>query len=181
MAIDLDEDHKLVTAAQKNPAAFGSIFARYYGPIFRYCALRAGDARDAEDLAMEVFTEALAALPRYRWQARPLLAWLFSIARNRRASNARRGAMRTRTAAREAAEVSPIGSDDELNEACIEARRLLGRMDGSTAEALVLRFVVGCSFEEIAALQGIALSAAKMRVYRAVAKARRVMGVEDEG
>jgi len=181
MAIDLSEDRKLVAAAQESPAAFSFIFARYYDPIFRYCALRTGNPRDAEDLAMDVFTEALAAFARYRWEGPPLLAWLFSIARNRAASNARSGSLRRRASADETAAASQRQQDNGLNEACIEARRLLGRMDGPTAEALVLRFVVECSFEQIADLLGITLSAAKMRVYRAIAKARRVMGVEDEG
>lgn len=175
MAIDLPEDHKLIVAAQENPAAFSSIFARYYGPIFRYGVLRTGNPGDAEDLAMEVFTEALAALPRFRWEGRPLLAWLFSIARNRTVSNARKATARRQSDAPD----SP--SANGLHEASAEARWLLGKLDGPTAEALVLRFVVDCSFEEIAAMQGIALSAAKMRVYRAVAKARRAMGVDDEG
>ena len=178
MAIDLVEDRKLITAAQQNPAAFSFVFARYYGPIFRYCVLRTGDPRDAEDLAMDVFTEAFAALPRFRWENRPLLAWLFSIARNRALTGARKGAVRRR---KSEAEAEPAWPDNGLNEACIDARRLLGRIDGATAEALVLRFVLDCSFEEIAKIQGGTLSAAKMRVYRAVAKARRAMGCRDEG
>lgn len=175
MAIDLHEDRKLIAAAQDNAAAFSFIFARYYGPIFRYCALRTGNPGDAEDLAMDVFTEALAALPRYRWDGRPLLAWLFAIARNRGVSAARKRAVR------QPVEYDAPANANGAHEACVEARRLLGKLDDATAEALVLRFVVGCSFEEIATLQGIALSAAKMRVYRAVAKARRAMGVDDEG
>jgi len=176
MAIDLSDDRKLIAAAQANAAAFGFVFARYYGPIFRYAVLRTGDPADAEDLAMDVFTEALAALPRFRWEDRPLLAWLFSIARHRSVSRRRKASGRAPSAA-----LDPPATHNGLHEASAEARRLLGKLDGATAEALVLRFVVDCSFEEIAALQGIALSAAKMRVYRAVAKARRVMGVDDEG
>lgn len=181
MPLDLDEDRKLVAAAQESPAAFSFIFARYYDPIFRYCALRTGSLRDAEDLAMDVFTDALGAMPRYRWEGRPLLAWLFSIARNRAASSHRSGWARKRGIADEQAEASQQEQDNGLSEACVEARRLLGRVDGPTAEALVLRFVVDCSFEEVADLLGIKVSAAKMRVYRVLAKARRLMGVEDEG
>jgi RNA polymerase sigma-70 factor (ECF subfamily) len=176
MAIDLHEDAKLILAAQANPAAFSFIFSRYYGPIFRYCVLRTGNARDAEDLAMDVFTEALAGLARFRWNGKPLLAWLFAIARHRGASDARKRTVRTAAVA-----VPTPPPSNGIDEACVEARRLLGKLDAPTAEALVLRFVVGCSFEEIAALQGVDLSAAKMRVYRAVAKARRVMGADDEG
>jgi len=175
MTFDLREDRKLITAAQANPAAFSFVFGRYYGPIFRYCVLRTGNSGDAEDLAMDVFTEALTALPRFRWEGRPLLAWLFAIARSRSTSNARKAAIR--------ASVAPAdtSSNNGVYEASVEVRRLLGKLDAPTAEALVLRFVVECSFEEIAALQGIALSAAKMRVYRALAKARRAMGNDDEG
>lgn len=180
MAIDLAEDRKLIAAAQETSAAFGFVFARYYGAVFRYFALRTGDPRDAEDLAMEVFVEALGALPRYRWQDRPLLAWLFGIARHRGITSARKRAVRER-AALGASAPGDSRTGNGAGEAWIEARRLLGRLDPPTAEALVLRFAMDCSFEEIATIQGGSVSAAKMRVYRAVARARRAMGVDDEG
>jgi RNA polymerase sigma-70 factor (ECF subfamily) len=179
MPIDLDEDRKLISAAKQNPAAFSFVFVRYYGAIFRFFALRAGDPREAEDLAMDVFVEALAALPRYRWQGRPLLAWLFAIARHRRVTSVRKRAVRARPM-EEPPSTEKGWLDNGAGDACIEARRLLGRLDGPTAEALVLRFAMDCSFEEIAAFQGGSLSAAKMRVYRAVARARRAMGGGDE-
>ena len=177
MPIDLAEDRKLIAAARENPAAFSFVFVRYYGSIFRYLALRTGDPREAEDLAMEVFAEAFAALPRYRWQDRPLVAWLFAIARHHRVTNVRKRAARAREG-----EAAPDQTwlDNGAGEACVEARQLLGRLDAPTAEALVLRFALECSFEEIAAVQGGSVSAAKMRVYRAVAKARRAMEVGDE-
>jgi RNA polymerase sigma-70 factor, ECF subfamily len=128
---------------------------------------------------MEVFEEALAALPRYRWQGRPLLAWLFAIARHRNLTSARRRAVREGAAEGRAAS-DRRWADNGASEACIEARRLLGCLDAATAEVLVLRFVMDCSLEEIAAVQGGSVSAAKMRVYRAVARARRAMGVDDE-
>jgi RNA polymerase sigma-70 factor (ECF subfamily) len=180
MPIDLDEDRKLIAAAKESPAAFSFVFARYYGAIFRFFALRVGDPREAEDLAMDVFVEALAALPRYRWQDRPLLAWLFAIARHQGVTRLRKRAVRSRPIE---APPSPEKGwlDNGAGEACVEARRLLGRLDSPTAEALVLRFAMDWSFEEIAALQGGSVSAAKMRVYRAVARARRAMGGGDEG
>jgi len=181
MAIDLGEDRRLLAAARESPVAFSFIFTRHYDPIFRYCALRTGDPRAAEDLAIGVFTEALAALPRYRWEGRPLLGWLFEIARHRTASNVRTGSARRRATLHQVSAMDQRERDDDLNEACTEARRLLGRVDGPTAEALVLRFAVGCSFDQIADLLGITTWAAKMHVYRAVAKARRIMGAEDEG
>ena len=178
MPIDLAEDRKLIAAAQESPAGFAFVFARYYPAIFRYFAIRTGDPREAEDLAMEVFTEALESLASFRWQGRPILAWLFGIARHRNLANVRKRAARESTAA-PPTESSWI--DNGTGETCIEARRLLGRLDPSTAEALVLRFALDCTFEEIAAVQGGGVSAAKMRVYRAVATARRAMGVDDEG
>jgi RNA polymerase sigma-70 factor (ECF subfamily) len=139
MAIDLGEDRKLITAAQLNPSAFSFVFARYYGPIFRYCVLRTGDPRDAEDLAMDVFTEAFAALPRFRWENRPLLAWLFSIARNRTVTRTRKSVVRGRRAE---ADAEPAWPDNGLNEACIDARRLLGRIGRGSGAALRARLLV---------------------------------------
>ena len=74
----VSSDEELVMRAQANPAAFAPLYRRYAGPIYGYCYRRLGTRELAEDATSQVFTKALAALPRYRGDAfRP---WLFTIA-----------------------------------------------------------------------------------------------------
>src|SRR5215467_4087739 len=75
----------LIQAAQRDLAAFGSLYARHVDRIYSYLLSRTGPARaeDAADLTQQVFVRALDALPRYQPRAGvSVAAWLFRIARN---------------------------------------------------------------------------------------------------
>ncbi len=74
------DDAALVVAAQADPHAFAPLYARYVGPVYRYCAARLDSREAAEDATAEVFARVLAALARYRDGS--FAAWLFRIAHN---------------------------------------------------------------------------------------------------
>ena len=60
----------LVARAQRDPAAFAPLYEAYFDAVYRYCYHRLGDWSAAEDAASLVFTNALAALPRFRTNVR---------------------------------------------------------------------------------------------------------------
>ena len=59
-------DALLVARAQRDPAAFSPLYEAYFDPVYRYCYHRLGSWEAAEDATSVIFTNALAALPRYR-------------------------------------------------------------------------------------------------------------------
>ena len=75
-----DDEAPLVAAARCDPRAFGPLYRRYVDPVYRYCSRRLGTREEAEDATSQVFTQALAGLPRLGNQ--PFRAWLFAIAHN---------------------------------------------------------------------------------------------------
>lgn len=81
-------DEALLRAAQRDPLAFAPLYQRYATPVFRYCFRQTSDAEVAADLAAQVFTKALEALPRFRFRdegataAPTVRSWLFAIAHN---------------------------------------------------------------------------------------------------
>lgn len=77
-------DGDLVRASLADPRAFGTLFDRYWDAIFGFCFLRVGDWHEAEDVASEVFVNALDSLNRFKSDEPnyTFRAWLFGIARN---------------------------------------------------------------------------------------------------
>lgn len=76
--IDVNDDELLAARAREHPAAFAPLYRRYARPVYLYCFRRLGNRELAEDATSQVFTKALAAMPRYRGDA--FRAWLFTIA-----------------------------------------------------------------------------------------------------
>src|SRR6266511_1465170 len=67
----------------------GRVYAEHHRAIFAYLLRRTGDVQSAEDLTQEVFADAVATLPRVFQPHRPLLPWLYTVARRRAIDAAR--------------------------------------------------------------------------------------------
>lgn len=147
--------------------------ARIYGYLYRL----EGNSEDALDLTQEVFFRAWRSFKTFRHGER-LLPWLYQIARNTQIESHRRK-QHARFSLDEAQEeigfevVSQGRSAVQLAEseqAQDRVQRALMTLAPEYREAVVLRFVEDLSYEEIAALQGVAVGTAKSRVYRAKEK-----------
>src|SRR5215204_273077 len=75
-----EDDATLVAQAKRDRQAFALLYRRYVETVYRYCYRRLGSQEEAEDATSQIFTRALAALPRLGDQ--PFRAWLFTIAHN---------------------------------------------------------------------------------------------------
>src|SRR5256714_3521867 len=78
-----------VERAKSDPAAFGELYDRYAGRIYRFVRARIRDDGLAEDITAEVFLSALRHIKGYRDQGRPFSCWLYRIAVNAVASHYR--------------------------------------------------------------------------------------------
>jgi RNA polymerase sigma-70 factor, ECF subfamily len=78
----VDDDERLVSAAQQDPEAAGKLYDKYYKEIFGYIYHCTLDHTATEDLTSNVFLAAFRHLGRYRWRQIPLRAWLYRIATN---------------------------------------------------------------------------------------------------
>jgi RNA polymerase sigma-70 factor (ECF subfamily) len=78
-----EDESRLIQRAQRGDgAACAELYDSHYDAVYRYCYYRLGDAELAQDLTAEVFVRMVEKLDRFKLRGRPLLAWLYTIARN---------------------------------------------------------------------------------------------------
>ena len=142
-------------AAKRDPAAFATLYQRYFARVYRYLRIRLRSEEDAADLTQQVFLKALDALPRYQSRRAPFAAWLFTIARRTLADRFRR---RPVTLPLEAA--GDLLADHEMEAAVLrresieQLTALLGSLNPDARDLLALRFAAGLTTPEIAAILG---------------------------
>ncbi|OHV03777.1 sigma-70 family RNA polymerase sigma factor [Mycobacterium talmoniae] len=146
--------------------------------VVRYCRARVGaDERSglsADDVAQEVCLAAIMALPRYRDQGRPFLAFIYGIAAHK-VADAHRAAGRDRAYPTDSVPEygSPEAGPEQLAIEADSAARmneLLQVLPGKQREILILRVVVGLSAEETAAAVGSTPGAVRVAQHRALTR-----------
>lgn len=167
---ELDYEADLVRRAKARSAgAWSEIYERYYPKIFRYMQARLPDRETAEDLSSTVFIEALKSIDSYKMKGRPLLAWLYTIARNvanyhyrsllrkegrwqglpllSRFLAAEQGEVRAESAAGEATDPAEMVEGWDLRDA-------ISKLSSDQREVIALRFFVGLTTPETGRVLG---------------------------
>jgi RNA polymerase sigma-70 factor (ECF subfamily) len=146
--------------------------------VVRYCRARIGAAErsglSADDVAQEVCLAAMMALPRYREQGRPFLAFVYGIAAHK-VADARRAAGRNRAYPTDSVPdfASVRAGPEQLAVDADSATRmnaLLQVLPDKQREILILRVVVGLSAEETAATVGSTPGAVRVAQHRALTR-----------
>ena len=154
--------------------------------VVGYCRARLGSDRSsvsADDVAQEVCLAVLTALPGYRVQGRPFLAFVYGIA-SHKVIDAHRAASRNRSepvadvpdriAITDGPEAKAL--QVELSE---EMSRLLEILPEKHREIITLRVVVGLSAEETAEAVGSTPGAVRVAQHRALTRLRKSMSPEE--
>jgi RNA polymerase sigma-70 factor, ECF subfamily len=154
--------------------AYAPLIRRYRARLARYALHMLGNREDAEEALQDAFVRAWRALGSCRDPER-FDAWLFRILANR---------CRTRGARRRRYESTFVRDDDAVRRAGHQDQgekepgwsramdRALAALDPDQREAFLLKYVDELSYEEMAQLTGIGISALKMRVKRAADRLR---------
>jgi RNA polymerase sigma-70 factor (ECF subfamily) len=173
---------ELVTAAMTGDRDAVARLLEVLRPLVaRYCRGRLGSVNrsflSADDVAQEVCLAVLGALPNYRVQGRPFLAFVYGIAAHK-VIDAHRAVTRTRT---DPVEVVPDTVETEAGpeqhamrgELSGQLRVLLEELPEKQREILVLRIVVGLSAEETAEIVGATAGAVRVAQHRALTRLRK--------
>src|SRR5436305_438988 len=179
-------DDLVALAMTGDHQAVGALIALIRPMVVRYCRARLGrvdrSSVSADDVAQEVLLAVLTALPSYRVQGRPFLAFVYGIA-SHKVIDAHRAATRNRSEA--VAEVpdsiSIVDGPEQRalqGELSIQMRQLLDQLPDKQREILVLRVVVGLSAEETAEAVDSTPGAVRVAQHRALGRLRRAMPEE---
>ena len=84
------EERVLIEAAQKDPGRFAELYEQNFHAVYAYIARRIHDRFEAQDLTAHVFQQALANIGKFKWRGAPFVTWLYRIAANAIADQARR-------------------------------------------------------------------------------------------
>src|SRR5215467_4863547 len=82
----------MIEAAQKDPSRFAELYEQNFHRVYAYVARRVRDRAETQDLTSHVFHQAFANLGKFKWKGAPFAAWLYRIAANAIADQARRKA-----------------------------------------------------------------------------------------
>ncbi len=170
-----DADWEAIERAKRDPEAFGDLYDRYCGQIYRFVYGRVSERSLAEDITEEVFFKALKNIKGYRHMGRSFSSWLYRIACRAVADHYRGHRPELEL---EEAEQLPDHADSVLDEVVRRdrIRRVWQAIDQLPAQqrvAMVLRFSEDLSSEQIGRIMGKSSAAVKLLVYRAVQRLRR--------
>lgn len=144
--------------------AWRQIFDEHYPRMYHFFRARVSSHEEAEDLAAEVFAQAVRCIRKFEWQGRPFGSWLYGIARRQLASF-----YRSKPSAEPATETYDA-RDEYLG---VEIRDILERLIPDHRAALELRFVLGLSGIEAAAVMERSHGSFRSLLLRAVRAFRR--------
>lgn len=174
-------DELVVSAVAGDREAIERVLITIQPLVVRYCRARLGrmyrsSVAEVDDIAQEVCMAVLQALPGYRLQGRPFMAFVYGIA-GHKVIDAHRAAGRHRS--EPVAEV-PDGIEvrDGPEQRALRAElsgclgRLLAQLTDVQREILVLRVVVGLSAQETADALGSTPVAVRVAQHRALARLR---------
>lgn len=179
-----NEREALVSAAVNgDPAAIDEVLRWIRPLVLRYCRTRVGGQErtfaSADDVAQEVCIAVLTALPGYRDQGRPFLAFVYGIAAHK-VADAHRSAARNRTEpVPDVPDTTDLADGPEAQvmngEFAGRMARLLESVSDKQREILHLRVVVGLSVEETAEAVGSSPGAVRVAQHRALNRLRELL------
>ena len=163
-------------ASEGDREAFGELYDRHVMPVYRHVYCMVNDRQAAEDLTAQTFLQALQAIARYEERGIPFRAWLLRIARNLTVNHWR--IQRNHNSSRNHGSERAISSPEQFCEAKLreeEVWRAVHSLGGDQRQVIILRFVDGLSYPEVAQVLGKSIGAVRVIQYRALGALRRAL------
>ena len=168
MALEQPDPGVLRKAQHGDERAFTLILRAYERPVFNYVLRMVGDRSLAEDLTQDIFLRVFQGLKGFSLRSR-FTTWLFQVAKNRVLDELRSAERRPRhlVALEDAPPLESVDAPFEQIEAMDAVWRAIHGLNADLKTALLMRDVVGLSYNEIADTLEITLATVKWRIFKA--------------
>jgi RNA polymerase sigma-70 factor, ECF subfamily len=157
--------------------AFVALVERYRQRVWRICFRLLGNEHDAADAAQEVFVRLFLQRKRYAGESK-YATWVHAIAVRTclalRRSRGRR--QRHETAAADSARLEHAGTSGASAGLKLDLTQMLETLEEEDRAMILLKYSEGYSYEELAPIFELSVSACKMRVSRARDKIQQQFG-----
>jgi RNA polymerase sigma-70 factor (ECF subfamily) len=176
-----DEAMLVRRAVAHDAEAFGKLYDLHIDRIYRHIHYRVGNEHDAEDLTQQVFLNAWQAIHRYKRTTSPFVAWLMTISHNVVVDFYRTQKDRAYLEAEILASDTAL-SPEQATEASLEQQRLrraIPQLGGDEQQVVILRFIEGFEFAEIASVLNKKEGNIRVILHRALVRLRNIL--EKEG
>lgn len=181
---DMELAQRVARKDDQAPRALELLFLRHSEPLLRFLARSARNAGEAEDLVHDAFVRVAEKADTFRGES-PFRTWLFSLALNltrtkqRRASLEERAdetiALRRPELSRPRPEADPAWSA-ERKELWAKVEQGIAGLADVERETFLLYWFGELPYAEISRMTGVSISAAKVRVHRALTKLGKGLG-----
>lgn len=183
----MDIDPALVRAVQRGEkGAMDDLIRASYADVYALCRRLLGDPSDAADATQEVYLRMVRSIMAFRGES-AFSTWLHRVTVNVcMTALRRRGDVRARGQSAGVLDFAPdeLVSDDagpesraETADLASRTARALAELPDEAREVVVLRDVQGLSTKETAEMLGVSEGAVKVRLHRAHARLRELVGV----
>ena len=151
-------------------ALWDSITPKLYGYLLNV----ARDSRLAEDFLQETWLKAITNLARFQARGVRFSAWLFAIARNVCREHWRKSRREVPIEELEERPINSVTNGRSMEEKLL-VDMMLPKISEEDREILRLRFIADLSYKEIACVMEISTVAARVRIHRAIGRARAIL------
>lgn len=167
---DIEHDRAVESLRQGSAEAFQFLYQKYHNKVYRFCFRLLGSEQAAKDAFQETFIKVYE--KRKTFNGENFSAWLFTIARhtcyNMMRAKKEHSTFDETFHAKRMTPTTDFGLKKAL-ESAIE------QLSDNYKEAFILREYEELTYEEIAEILDIELSLAKIRVFRARRKLRKIL------
>lgn len=178
IVLDIHEltDEQLASEAMREGAdgpAFVTLVQRFQDRVWRVCYRLLGNADDAQDAAQEVFVRLFMSRSKFEGRSK-YSTWVHGVA-VRTCLTIRRGRGRRRRhegTAQQAEAVRQARGTAGASGSSLDLTQILDTLDDEDRALLILKYSEGHSYEELAEMFELSISACKMRISRACEKLR---------